>query len=166
VKNLVCIKIVCLVWFAASPAYAQTLSSFTVDGEVLKPLTLTRDNLVGMFKQDEIRTTDKDGKEHVFKGVKLISILDSAGVTLGGQLRGQNLAKYVLIKAVDGYQVVFSIAEIDEGYSAQTILLAYDIDDAPLPKGEGPFRMIVPGDKRHARWIREITTIKVIIAKQ
>jgi len=45
-------------------------------------------------------------------------------------------------------------------------LLAYQEDGNPLKKGEGPFRMIVPKDKKHARWIREISTIKILFAKE
>jgi hypothetical protein len=73
-----------------------------------------------------------------------VDILDSAGVTLGSQLRGENLAKYVLIKATDGYQIIFSLPEIDPEFTRETILQAYRVDGNPLPKGEGPFRIIAP----------------------
>lgn len=138
---------------------------FTVEGEVLKPLKLTADDL-SKLKKAEVKAKDKDGKEHTFKGVRLVDILDSAGVTLGGQLRGENLAKYVLIKAVDGYEVIFSLPEVDPEFTGQTILLAYAVDGNPLPKGEGPFRIVAPNDKKHARWIREVSTIKIAFSKE
>jgi DMSO/TMAO reductase YedYZ molybdopterin-dependent catalytic subunit len=143
---------------------AQPKPSFSVEGEVLKPLALTQDDLL-KWKTTEVRGKDHDGKEHVFKGVRLFDVLDSAGVTLGGKLRGKNLAKYVLVKAADGYEVIFSLAEIDPEFTSQTVLLAYEVDGHPLAKGEGPFRMVVPSDKKQARWIRELTTIKVVFSK-
>lgn len=143
----------------------QEKSSLTVEGEVVRRLDLTLEVLT-QIQQTEVRAKDKDGKEHVFKGVKLVSLLDSAGVTLGKALRGKNLTKYVLIQAADGYQVVFSLAEVDPEFSEQTILLAYRVDGNPLPKGEGPIRLVVPGDKKPTRWVREVTSIKVLSSKE
>lgn len=144
---------------ASIACHAQPKPSFRVEGEVLKPLALTQDDLL------KWKTTEVRGKEHVFKGVRLVDVLDSAGVTLGGKLKGKNLAKYVLVKAADGYEVIFSLAEIDPEFTSQTVLLAYEVDGHPLAKGEGPFRMVVPSDKKQARWIRELTTIKVVFSK-
>jgi DMSO/TMAO reductase YedYZ molybdopterin-dependent catalytic subunit len=149
---------------ASIAGHAQPKPSFRVEGEVLKPRTLTQDDLL-KWKTAEAKGKDHDGKEHTFKGVRLVDVLDSAGVTLGGKLRGKNLAKYILVKAADGYEVIFSLPEIDPEFTNQTVLLAYEVDGHPLPKGEGPFRMVVPSDKKQARWIRELTTIKVVFSK-
>jgi DMSO/TMAO reductase YedYZ molybdopterin-dependent catalytic subunit len=146
--------------------YAQTNNKpfFTVEGEVLKPLKLTQEDLLKL-KQTEVKAKDRDGKEHTFKGVLLVDILDSAGVTLGKDLRGENLTKYVLIKAVDGYEVIFSLPEVDPEFTGQTIILAYQVNGSPLPHGDGPFRIVAPNDKRPARWIRELSSIKVVFSK-
>jgi DMSO/TMAO reductase YedYZ molybdopterin-dependent catalytic subunit len=145
--------------------FSQTAPFITIEGEVLRPLKLTVDNLL-KYKQTEIIGKDKDGKEHKYTGVRLVDVLDSAGVTIGAKLRGENLAKYVLVKATDGYEVIFALPEIDPEFTDQTILLAYKEDGNPLKKGEGPFRMVVPKDKKHARWIREISTIKILLSKE
>jgi DMSO/TMAO reductase YedYZ molybdopterin-dependent catalytic subunit len=146
---------------------AQTTNKpfFMVEGEVLKPLKLTQEELLKM-KQTEVKAKDRDDKEHTFKGVRLVDILDSAGVTLGKDLRGENLTKYVLVKAVDGYEVIFSLPEVDPEFTGQTIILAYQVDGNPLPKGEGPFRIVAPNDKRPARWIRELSSIKILFPKE
>jgi DMSO/TMAO reductase YedYZ molybdopterin-dependent catalytic subunit len=115
----------------------------------------------------EVTVKDRDGNNHFFKGVKLSDILDSAGVTLNHELRGKNLRKFILMEAADGYQVVFSVTEVDPGSTNYpAVLLVFEMDGRPLPKGEGPFRIIAPGDKRPARWIRELNTIKVISASK
>jgi DMSO/TMAO reductase YedYZ molybdopterin-dependent catalytic subunit len=136
----------------------------TVEGEVVKKLKLTT-NDISKFPQTEVIATDKDGGEHRFRGTLLSVILDSAGVSLGKQLRGENLMKYVLIKAADSYQVVYSLPEIDPEFTSHQVVLATHIDGGPLPKGEGPFRLITPQDKRPTRWIRDVTTIKILISK-
>ena len=139
-------------------------ASFTVGGEVLKSLKLSVKELATL-KNSEVKAKDRDGKEHTFKGVMLWTILDSAGVTLGNGLRGENLAKYVLVKANDGYEVVFSLPEIDPEFSDKIILLAHEVDGKPLAATEGPFRLVVPQDKKHARWIRQLTSIQVLFSK-
>lgn len=149
------------------PVYAQTENDpfFTVEGEVLTPLKLSMEDLSRM-EQTEVRANDRDGKEHIFKGVRLSTILDMAGVTMGKELRGENLTKYILIKAVDGYEVIFSLPEVDPEFTDQTVLLAYMVDGNPLKKGVGPFRIIAPNDKKQARWIRELRSINILFSME
>lgn len=156
----------CLLFLCAT-AFGQGNSDFfiTVEGEVLRPLKLTT-NDVAKFPQAEVKAKDRDGKEHIFKGTLLSTVLDSAGVTLGKDLRGENLVKYILVRAVDGYEVLYALPEIDPEFTSNTVLLTTHVDGNPLPKGEGPFRLVNPTDKRPARWIREISSIKVLFSKE
>jgi len=164
-KNLRPLIVAC--FFSISLAVnAQTNPDafITVEGEVLKPLKLTTKD-VGKYPQSEVKARDREGKEHAYKGTLLSVVLDSAGVTLGKQLRDKNLAKYILIKAVDGYEVIYALPEIDPEFTSNTVLLTTHVDGKPLPKGEGPFRLVNPIDKKPARWVREITTIKILFSK-
>jgi len=140
---------------------SQTIS---IEGEVKKPLKLTVKDLE-KYPSAEVKAKDRDGKEHTFKGTLLSVVLDSAGVTLGKQLRGENLVKYVLVTAADNYQVIYALPEIDPEFTSNTVLLTTHVDGNPLPKGEGPFRLVNPADKRPARWIREIASIKIMYSK-
>lgn len=158
------ILFITLLILSSTIAHSQTIPAFTVEGAVTTPLKLTTADLA-RFKPAEVKAKGKDGKEHTFKGVSLAAILDSAGVTLGSKLRGPNLAKYILVTAADGYQVIFALPEVDPEFTAQTILLTTSADGKPLPKDEGPFRIIAPADKKQARWIRQITSIKIVSTK-
>ena len=137
----------------------------TVEGEVLKSLKLSLSDIANL-KQAEVSAKDHGGQMRTFKGVALVDVLAAAGVTLGSQLRGKNLVKYVVVKAADRYEVIFSLPEIDPEFTSQTILLAYKVDGEDLAKGDGPFRMVVPNDKKHARWVREVTSIRVVVSKE
>jgi DMSO/TMAO reductase YedYZ molybdopterin-dependent catalytic subunit len=142
-------------------SFAQTV---TVSGEVTKPLTLQPADIKAM-PHIEVTAADRDGKEHTYAGVPLIDLLRQAGATVGRELKGENLTKYVTVKAIDGYEVVFALAELDPDFSTRTILLADRVDGAPLAAGTGPYRVVVPGEKKPARWIREVKAIEVKFAK-
>ena len=140
---------------------AQTLS---VTGEVKTPLMLTASDLHAL-ERTEVTAKDRDGKEHRYAGVALTAILRKAGATLGGELRGENLSKYLIAKAGDGYEVLFSLAEVDAEFSGRIILVADSVDGTPLPQGVGPFRLVIPDEKRPARWIRELKSLEIRFAK-
>lgn len=142
--------------------FGQTV--LTISGEVTKPLTLQAADLKAM-PDTNVTATDRDGKEHRYSGVPLFDLLKQAGTTLSGELRGKNLIKYVIVRAVDGYEVLFTLPEIDPEFATRTILLADSVDGATLPAGVGPYRIVVPGEKKQAPWVREVKAIEVRSAK-
>ena len=34
-------------------------------------------------------------------------------------------------------------------------------DSKPLSEKDGPFQLVVPGEKRSARWVRQVTSLKI-----
>ena len=138
-------------------------ASLSVSGEVERPLQLSSAELAKLPRHTA-RVTDHNGVEATFAGPALVDILRLAGVKLGEQLRGQEMTSYVLVKAADNYQVVFAVAELDPGFTDRVIFLANRRDDKPLSTEEGPLRIIVPGEKRQARWVRQVTTLTVLHA--
>src|ERR1700754_3337719 len=107
----------------ATAQSAATAQSVTVGGEVTTPLTLTAADLTAMPRTTAV-AKDKQGNPHSFEGVALADLFKKAGVTTGRDLRGENLAKYVLITCADNYQVVFSLAELDSSFTDRVVILA------------------------------------------
>jgi len=70
----------------------------------------------------------------------------------------------VLVEASDGYRVTFALAELDAAFTDKLVLLAYAKDGSPLAASEGPFRVIAVGEKRPARWARNVVSIRVVVA--
>ncbi len=161
IQLALCILVLMLV---SGFADAQT-TTLKVEGEVEKPLIIAETDFAKL-PRTEVKGRDKDGKEHLFSGVAISEILKQANATLGGQLRGKNLTKYLIAKAADGYQAVFALPELDPEFTDQLIIIADKVDGQALPKGEGPFRFVVPKDKKHARWVREVVSIRVVSAIQ
>jgi DMSO/TMAO reductase YedYZ molybdopterin-dependent catalytic subunit len=135
--------------------------TLTVSGDIPTPLTLKAEDLAAM-PREKASVPDQDGTEIEYEGVPLREILKRAGAPLGGQLRGKALASYVLAKAHDGYQVVFTLGEIDAQFGNQQILVADKRDGKPLFGYQGPFRLVCPHDKAGARSVRMLETLELV----
>ena len=133
-----------------------------VSGAVSQPLALSLQDLAAMPRT---RLTAKEhDKTMTYEGVTLTEILQKAGAPLGKQLHGKAMASYVLVTAHDGYRVLFALPELDPGFSdaSQQIILADTADGKPLTEKQGPVRIVVPQEKRPARWIRMVESIEVV----
>lgn len=131
-----------------------------VTGAVKQALSLSAGDLAKMPRVS-VRTSS-NGMQTVYEGVWLHEVLKKAGVPQGGELRGKALASYVLAEAQDGYQVVFSLGELDPAFIDNEILLADTANGKPLFGAQGQFRLVVPKDKPRARSVRMLTKIEVV----
>jgi DMSO/TMAO reductase YedYZ molybdopterin-dependent catalytic subunit len=96
-----------------------------------------------------------------FSGFSLHDVLHLLGLPEGEALRGEALRIYVEAEGADGYKVVFALAELDPGFTDNSVLIADRRDGKPLDAAEGPLRLVVPAEKRPARWVRQLVKITV-----
>lgn len=144
-------------------ANAQSVPSVSVVGGT-QPLSLTSADLAAMP-----RATIKmmnNGIETAYEGVWLSEVLKKAGVRFGEALRGPALATYVLASASDGYQVVFSVGELDPAMTDEQFLLADKADGKALFGENGAFRLVIPTDKRGARSVRMLSKLEIVQVKK
>jgi|GEM_PF-6478356 len=52
-----------------------------------------------------------------------------------------------------------------EGGTSKTIKLADKRDGKPLDAKQGPWQIVATGELKHARWVRQVTALKVRLAK-
>ena len=97
-----------------------------------------------------------------FTGVEVRELLSRAGLPLGDKLSGPALQLAVIFRSPDGYGVVFALADFDDNFTQRTLLLADQEDGKPLLEKAAPFQLIVPGDKKAARWARMVTSIEIV----
>lgn len=107
-------------------------------------------------------TFDSHGEKHLYEGPLLIDVLARAGTPTGQAIHGPEMADAVLVKARDGYQVVFGLAELDPGTRSNRIILADKADGAPLGGKDGAFKVVAEGDLRPARSARMVSEIQVL----
>jgi hypothetical protein len=80
---------------------------------------------------------------------------------MGQNLRGQALGTYGVARASDGYAVVYSLAELDPAMTENQIIVADTMNGKSLAPKQGPFKVVVPSDKRPARWVRMVSEFEV-----
>lgn len=136
-------------------------SVLTVNGEGLNNLSLTAEQLSAM-PHVNIQVQRRDGTHTRFEGISLIGILKEAGLAVGEDLRGKGLTRFVQVTGEDGYEVVFSLPELDPGFSEGSVILADVENGKPLDAEDGPYRLVVPGEKRQARWVKNVVRIQVM----
>ena len=101
------------------------------------------------------------GKAIECEGVSLTSFLQAAKAMPTEPLRGAQLSRVVEVTARDGYRVAFSMAELDPTLGNARVFVVDACDGKPLDEHDGPLRLLVPGDARPARGIRQLQSIVV-----
>jgi hypothetical protein len=96
--------------------------------------------------------------DETYSGVPLIALLTPLGVT--DKPRGKNLRLYVVAAGSDGYEAVYSIGEVTPDIHDGTVLVADTENGAPI-SADGPLKLIATGEKRPARWVRNLVSITV-----
>lgn len=166
-------------WAPGVPAAQSPPGSSQAETASASHLLIVR-NLAGetkvVSKQEFValpRVSVRDKVPHseqaaTYDGVLLSHVLQQAGVHVGDQVSAKKKeadrllrSAYVLIEAADGYQVVFSLAEVFPEAGNRGVILADRIDGKPLDTNAAPYQIVVPGSLRYERWIRQVRRILV-----
>jgi DMSO/TMAO reductase YedYZ molybdopterin-dependent catalytic subunit len=145
-----------------APAATAVQATLSLTGEVTTELHLSAADLKALPRTTLTAMDAHEKQTHVFEGVTLAELLKRAGLPTGENLRGKSMALCVLASAADSYHAVFSLAELDASIGGETVLVADTVDGQPIPTGQGPLRLVVPSDKRPARWVRMLQSLTVI----
>jgi hypothetical protein len=90
-----------------------------------------------------------------YTGALLWDVVQKAGITdEPGAKAKHHLQHAVIVTGRDGYAVAVAIGEIDPDFENKTILL---VDDG----AEKGIRLIVPGDKKGGRAVRDVVKIEI-----
>ena len=143
---------------AASIAHAQQ-PTIEIVGIGAKAIKLSPQSVSGLpvVERDVTFLTSKGPSSGHYKGVLFWDVLQANKAFDGLEHNGE-LKKTFLVSAKDGYQIAFSIGEIHPEFGNTPLILATDVDGKPV---EGGWRIVVPGDKRGARAIHDITMFEL-----
>lgn len=144
--------------FSSGTLHCQQLTVQTDSG---KQVVLSRTDLEGL-PHIKVTASEHSSGPVNFDGVTLKSVLEKAGVTFGESMKGKRLTNCLLVEAADGYRAVIALPEVDPAFTDKQTLLAFLRDGKPLGEKEGPYRIVIPDEKRMARWVRQVTTLKLV----
>ena len=91
-------------------------------------------------------------------GVLLIDLLKPLGVA--EKPHGKDFRFYLVAEGSDGYKVVYSVGEVTPDIHDGTVLIADSMDGKPIGNN-GPLQLVATGEKRPARWVRNLVSIRV-----
>jgi len=143
--------------FASSILHCQQLTVQTDAGKQV----LSRADLDAL-PHVKVTASEHSSTPATFEGPTLKSVLEKAGVTFGESMKGKRLAACLLVEAADGYRAVIALPELDPAFTDKQTVLALLRDGKPLNEKEGPYRIVIPDEKRMARWVRQVTTLKIV----
>ena len=93
-----------------------------------------------------------------FTGVPLSALLIQLGVPESPH--GKDFRLYLVAAGSDGYQVVYSLGEVLPSVHDGTVIVADTLDGKPID-ASGPLQLVTTGEKRPARWVRNLVSIDV-----
>ncbi|HSH46509.1 MAG TPA: molybdopterin-dependent oxidoreductase [Longimicrobiales bacterium] len=132
--------------------------NLVVYGDGMDPVAIPAGRL-GELPRASFDGTFHDGRPARFEGVELREILTLVGVT--EELHGPDMRRFVVVEATDGYAAVFALAELDPTFRQDVPMLADRQDGQPIREGFGPLQVIVPGDARQGRWVRQVECLRL-----
>jgi hypothetical protein len=95
-----------------------------------------------------------------YSGVPLIDLLKQLGVP--GKPMGKLLRLYLVAQGSDGYEAVYSLAEVTPELHNATVIVADTLAGNPLLADKGPLQLVTTGDKALARCVRNLVAIRVL----
>jgi hypothetical protein len=126
------------------------------EGKTIGTISLDIFEKIGLVDfSANLDTSDSEPQQHIYAGVLLNDILKKFEI---------NVLDYssLIVKAVDGYTVAFTAAEILE---EDNIYLAVEKDGKPLGTkntgGSGPYQVIVKKDAFSQRWCKFVVEVEL-----
>lgn len=144
----------------AAPTLAQTPAALSVSGLVKAPHGFTLAELQKMpWTTVEASFQTEHGTRHgTWLGVSLWTLLDQSGGLDAPEK--ESLRHWLVVTGRDGYAVVLSVGEIDPAVGHAAAVVAWSEDGKPFDPAHG-LRLILPGDRKGGRDVRDVVSIEV-----
>jgi len=142
----------------SAPSPSTHLTIKTYEG---KTLTLSPEELAALPHKSVSVFNAHSKANETYSGVPLADLLSKVGVPLGESVRGKLFLTGVVASGMDGYGVLYSLAEVDPSIHTGDVIFADTVDGKKLDK-DGAFKMVSSEERRPARWVRNLASISVV----
>jgi hypothetical protein len=142
----------------SAPSPSTHLTIKTYEG---KTLTLSPEELAALPHKSVSVFNAHSKANETYSGVPLADLLSKVGVPLGESVRGKLFLTGIVASGMDGYGVLYSLAEVDPSIHTGDVIVADTVDGKKLDK-DGVFKMVSSEERRPARWVRNLASISVV----
>jgi len=149
--------IAALLTIATSPLAAQEITVRRADGSERR-LSATE---LATLPRNDFEAADH-GVPTRFAGVELRALLQLAAAGPTDSLRGPMLRRVIVLIGADGYAATIALADLDPALGARRVYVVDHANGVPLAASQGPWRAIVVGDGRAARWVRQLQRVELV----
>ena len=139
-------------------AARSTTLVVTLDG---KSTTLTLDEVKAMPQRTLTVRNGHSSVDETYTGVGLSDLLAKFGLTLDGVGAKRVYHSYVRAEGTDKYWVLYSTSEVETGLRTTDAIVALTLNSKPL-EADGAFKMVAAGEKKPARWVRNLAALTVV----
>lgn len=153
------LKLIAVFGLLTSFAVCQDPAVLTVQGVGGRAVTLSLADISKLPRQS-VKAADH-GATVSFEGVLLTDVLAKVDLPAGEKFHSTAASYYLLVEARDGYRAVFAWAELDATFMDKAVYVVTKREGKPLAEKDGPFELVAPGEKRAARWVRQLTALKI-----
>ncbi|MDT3403135.1 hypothetical protein [Mucilaginibacter terrae] len=154
-------KLLVLLIVMAVLSFGSKAQNITISGKGINSFNFTK-AMFANLKPVVLMAKGHDEKVHRYTGVALADVLKNSGVILGDSAKKKTIVSYIIVTAADNYKAIYTLPEIDPLFANRTIILANKVDKQLLPEGYAPYQIIVPGERKHARWLRQVVSIELV----
>jgi hypothetical protein len=134
---------------AIAAAATVAVGTFAIDTKLLDGLPVAT------------ATLSVHGKTIACSGPLFAEVIARIGAPTGKDIGGSALNTSIIAAGRDGYRVRFSLGEIDPMLGASKAIVATTCDGKPIGETDGPYRLVVPGEQRAARSVRQLESLTI-----
>jgi hypothetical protein len=143
---------------AHAPAKPSTALVLTIDG---KSTTLSVADLQAMPQKTLSVKNGHSGADELYTGVAVGDLLARYGFAFESSTAKRVYHSYVRAEGTDGYWVLYSASELEGVLRETGAIVALTADGKPLGE-QGEFKIVLAGEKRPARWVRNLKSLTVV----
>ncbi len=148
--------------FTALPAWSQadTITLHVTHAACDTTITLAR---LQQLTSRSATITSHDGEQATYTGALLWDVIGAGCSSVTTANKRDRVGMAVRVEATDGYHAVVALMEADTSFRDRPVLLCWQKNGQPLDAHNGPLQLIVPDDNRHARDVRMVSRLTIVV---
>jgi hypothetical protein len=126
-----------------------------------KTTTLTVADLQALPQKTITVHNEHTKADETYTGVVLSDLLAKYGAPFDRANEKTIFHSYIRAEGTDHYYVLYSGSEVEGALHNADVMIALTLDGKPLAD-DGQLKLVASGDKRPARWVRNLSAISVV----